>query len=213
MAFHNVRLPEDLSYGFVGGPKFSTTVAGSEAGYEQRIGHWTNARREWTVGAESWDRPRLEQLLAFFIARQGKLHSFRFKDWQDYFVGMEHVPGTGLVVDTDNLQVIGDGDGVEDTFQLVKTYTSGPTTVTRTITRPVAGVKIYKDGVEQTSGVTVNYSTGAVVFTSPPANGTEIAWAGQFDVPARFDMDFMELDLTVLAKGKWQGIRIIEVRE
>lgn len=214
MAFHDTTFPTDISHGAVGGPKFLTTVVGSEAGFEQRYGHWSTARREFTIQVESWDHPRLQLLLSFFLARQGRLHSFRFKDWSDYFVGMVHVPGTGLTPNIPTIQQIGVGDAVDTTFQLVKTYTSGGQTVTRKITRPVSGsVGIYLDGVLQSSGVSVNYSTGVVTFSAAPGNGVIIAWHGQFDIPARFGNDAMEFDLAKLASGSWSGVTIHEVRE
>lgn len=214
MAFHDTTFPTDIAHGAVGGPKFLTTVVGSEAGFEQRFSHWSVARREFTIQLDSWDKARLDTIIAFFMARQGRLHSFRFRDWSDYYVGMVHVPGTGLVADVPTLQLIGTGDGAETDFQLVKTYFSGGVTVTRTITRPVSGsVGIYLDGVLQNSGVTVNHSTGAVVFSSAPGVGVDVAWSGKFDIPARFGTDMMDFDLTKLANGSWSGLSIVEVRE
>jgi hypothetical protein len=81
----------------------------------------------------------MDELIAFFRARKGKAYGFRFKDWTDYKA---------------TSQLIGTGDGAIKTFQLVKRYPSGSVVEVRTITKPIAGtVRVYKDGVEQLSGL------------------------------------------------------------
>lgn len=210
-SFHDVRLPDDISYGATGGPKFNTVVVGSEAGYEQRIGRWLSARLSWDIKLDIWDRARLEALLSFFRARMGKLYGFRFKDWSDYTVGMDYVNGTGWVHGTP--QQFGTGTGVQTAFQLTKRYTSGGVNIDRKITRPVTGsVKIFKAGVEQTSGVTVDYATGIVTFSVAPANGNVIAWSGQFDVPVRFDNDDLPVVMEAVASGS-MAVKVVELRE
>ena len=42
--FHNVRFPEDVSYGTNGGPGFKTTVIDLASGHEQRNIDWSLAR-------------------------------------------------------------------------------------------------------------------------------------------------------------------------
>jgi uncharacterized protein (TIGR02217 family) len=54
----------------------------------------------------------------------------------------------------------------------VKRYPSGSVVEVRTITKPVAGtVRVYKDGVEQLSGWSVDVASGIVNFTTAPAAG------------------------------------------
>ncbi|PNA40956.1 DUF2460 domain-containing protein, partial [Pseudomonas sp. MPR-AND1A] len=88
----------------------------------------------------------------------------------------------------------------------------------RKITRPLSGtVKIYKyissAWVEQTSGVSVNFSTGVVTFTTAPANGVALGWCGQFDVPVRFDTDKPTFSMDLAYVGQVQNIGLIELRE
>lgn len=193
---------------------YRTTVVSTEGGFEQRNQNWANSRRMWNVTLESWDEARLATLHAFFIAREGMTYGFRFKDWADYYVGMKFVPGAGLAYDVPNIMPFGTGNGSATTFQLTKSYVSGGITKVRKITRPIsATVKIYKDGVLQTSGYTLNASTGVVTFSVAPANGVVLAWAGQFDVPARFDTDQMSMSIDGVVTGSWAGINIVELRE
>jgi hypothetical protein len=46
--------------------------------------------------------------------------------------------------------------------------------------------RIYVNGVEATSGWTVNNTTGIVSFSVAPANGAILSWTGEFDTPVAF---------------------------
>jgi uncharacterized protein (TIGR02217 family) len=130
-----------------GGPEFATTVVATGAGREKRNVNWAEARGRWDVASGLKKQPQIDELIAFFRARRGRAYGFRFKDWTDYkAIG----------------QLLGTGDDVLTQFQLVKHYPSGVIEV-RTITKPVAGtVKVYLDGIEQTSGWSVDTTTGLV---------------------------------------------------
>ena len=212
MAFHDVQFPEGVSFGCSGGPMYSTIVVETDSGAEQRIGRWDTPRMRWEVTRPVWNQTTLEEVLAFFRARRGRLHSFRFRDWADYTAGMDLGP-SGRVDGTPN--VFATGDGVEDVFQLRKSYTSGSQTEYRTVTLPRAtGFKLYVNGVLKT--ITTDYAivwaTGVITFTSPPANGHAISWIGYYDVPARFDQDEMRVSLAGVARGEWPNVSVVEVR-
>jgi uncharacterized protein (TIGR02217 family) len=124
----------------------------------------------------------IHTLQKFYLARTGALFSFRFKDHSDFSTS---TGGDGVPAFDDVL--IGTGDASEVDFQLVKKYVSGATTRTRNITKPVLGtVFIGIDGVNQSSGWTVDTSTGIVTFSSPPGNGLDVTAGFTFDCHARF---------------------------
>lgn len=181
--FHDVQFNTDISKGAVGGPRFSTIVVVTASGAEQRVAQWTRPRLSWDVSHALCDPTKAATLLAFFIARQGKLHTFRFKDWLDYTA-----PASSPLV-----LVSG------STYQLYKAYTSGPTTYNRKITKPVSGT------VSFSGGGTLDYTTGLITGSS---GGT---WSGQFDVEARFDVDEMQMVLEDVGIRSWQKIPIVEV--
>jgi hypothetical protein len=211
MSFHDIRFPIDISRGATGGGSYRTTVVETASGGEQRNVEWDYARYRWTINIESWNPDRLADLLDFFHARQGRAFGFRFQDPIDFYAGMvwDH---TGLNYSTPVL--ISEGTGVQTVFKLVKRYVSGPTTILRRITRPVAAtVKVYLDGVLQTTGYTLNASTGTITFSSAPGSGVDVQWAGEFDVPARFDVDEMNFSLAALQNGTWQSVPIISLNE
>jgi uncharacterized protein (TIGR02217 family) len=214
MAFHDVRFPVNISRGCSGGPSYRTTIIATAAGYEQRVAEWDESLMRWNVGHQVWDRARLDQLLEFFHARQGRAFAFRFQDPADYWVGMSVSGGVLTHNAPAAVPQFATGNGSQTTFPLTKLYVSGGVTRTRRITRPVAGtVRVWFGTTEQTTGWVLNPNIGTLTFTTPPANGTVIRWAGQFDVPARFDTDRMELDLDRLQLGEWPSIPIVGIRE
>lgn len=188
--FHDVRFPDDISFGSSGGPEFSTTVIAAQSGFEQRNINWEQARARYNVAYGVRTTAQLEALLAFFRARQGRAYAFRFRDWaDDRSCGVE-----GTVAATD--QPIGTGDGVRTVFQLVKTYSSGGVDAVRPITRPVVGtVRVALLGSELLTGWTVDHASGLVTFAVPPANGVAVRAGFQFDVPVRFDTDSLQASL------------------
>jgi uncharacterized protein (TIGR02217 family) len=206
MAFHDVRFPDSIAQGATGGPEFSTAIVVSSGGHEQRIGNWASARRRWDVSTGLKRRADVEALIAFFIARAGRLHAFRFKDWSDYALPRATIGAT---------------DGVHATWQIFKTYVSGPTTVTRRLTRIVAGtvsVWVNNAAISEGPGASqyqVNLATGVVTLGSALAatTGRAIEVACEFDVPARFDTDALPLTLRSHDIGEWSNIPVVEIRE
>lgn len=199
MAFHDIRFPDDISYGAQGGPEFSTTVVTVKSGQESRNQNWSQSRVKWDVSTAIKDKTDMQALLSFFRAREGRAHAFRFKDWTDF----EAVA-----------QNIGTGNGAITTFQLTKLYNDGLIQTTRKITRPVINTtRIFLNGVEQFSGWTVNTSTGVVTFTTAPAGGVVVTATFEFDLPARFDVD--QLRVTIQGYDAYVGdsINIVEIRE
>ncbi len=198
MGFVEDRFPSDISYGSSGGPEYATDVVISGSGHEQRNINWSQARARYNVAHGVKTKAQLDALIAFFRARKGRAYGFRFKDWTDFRA-------------TD--AVIGTGNGSATQFQLVKKYTSGGVDESRMITKPVVGtVKIYKDAVLQSSGVSVSTTTGVVTLGVGPANGVVITADFEFDVPVRFDTDRLSATLDAYGVHSWQDIPLIEVR-
>lgn len=198
MAFDEVQFPADISYGSSGGPIYSTDIVATASGHEKRNANWSEGLAKYNVAHGVKDKTQLAALIAFFRARKGKASGFRFKDWSDYSV-------TG--------QSIGIGNGMQTAFQLIKSYTSGSVTEIRNITKPVTGtIKIYKNAVLQSSGVTTNTTNGIVTFTVAPAIGISITADFEFDVPVRFDTDSLEARFDYFGVYSWNSIPLVEVR-
>jgi uncharacterized protein (TIGR02217 family) len=209
MAFHEVRFPANLSFGSVGGPERRTEVVALTNGYEERNTPWAEARRRYDAGVSLRSLDDIGELIAFFEARQGQLHGFRWKDWADY----KSCRASAVVGYED--QLIGTGDGVQAAFQLTKTYVSGPTEQVRRIVKPVQGtVRIGLQGDEVQAGVhfDVDWETGLVTFVTPPALGERVTAGFEFDVPVRFDTDRIQVSVASFQAGDVPSVPVVEVR-
>ena len=207
MAFHEVRFPDNISRGARGGPERRTQIVELASGDEERNASWANSRRRYDVAYGIRRADDLAAVVAFFEARNGRLHGFRFKDWGDH----KSCLPSGAPTPTD--QVIGTGDGAAAAFQLVKRYASGSQTWVRTITKPVAGsVAVALDGAPQTSGWSVDITTGVITFTTAPGAGVAITAGFEFDVPVRFDTDVLDVTLDLERLGSITSIPLLEIR-
>ena len=207
MAFHEVRFPDNISRGARGGPERRTQIVEMASGDEERNGSWADSRRHYDASYGIRKADDLAAVTAFFEARRGQLYGFRWKDWADYKSGLPSANPTAVD------QPIGTGNGALTTFQLVKLYTSGAQSWTRTITKPVAGtVALALNGVPQITGWTVNTTTGVVTFSTNPAPGVAITAGFEFDVPVRFDTDSLDVTLDFERLGSITSIPLIEVR-
>ena len=207
MAFHEVRFPDNISRGARGGPERRTQIVEMASGDEERNGSWADSRRRYDASYGVRKADDLAAVTAFFEARRGRLYGFRWKDWADYKSGL---PSASPAASD---QIIGTGTGAATTFQLVKRYTSGAQSWTRTITKPVAGtVALTLNGVPQITGWTVNTTTGVVTFAAAPAPGVAITAGFEFDVPVRFDTDTLDVTLDFERLGSITSIPLIEVR-
>ncbi|MET4129941.1 DUF2460 domain-containing protein [Roseovarius sp. MBR-6] len=207
MAFHEVRFPDNISRGARGGPERRTQVVELASGDEERNASWANSRRRYDVAYGIRRADDLAAVVAFFEARGGRLHGFRFKDWADYKSGLPSQQ------DTPADQQIGLGDGLATTFQLIKRYISGAQSWTRSITKPVpASVRVMLDDTEVITGWSVDTDTGVVSFAEPPAAGVIITAGFAFDVPVRFDTDTLDVTLDIERLGSITSIPLIEIR-
>lgn len=209
MAFHEIRFPANLSFGALGGPERRTDIVTLANGHEERNTPWEHSRRRYDAGMGLRSLDDLEALIAFFEARRGPLHAFRWKDWADWKSGRPSQATTALD------QRIGVGDAVATAFQLQKRYLSGTADYVRPIRKPVPGtVTVALADVPQVEGVdfTVETTTGVISFTSPPDIGVIVTAGFEFDVPARFDTDRIAVSVASFQAGEVPDVPVIEVR-
>jgi uncharacterized protein (TIGR02217 family) len=210
-AFHEVLFPPTISMGAVGGPRFSTTVTTLSGGTEQRNINWAHARGEWDVSHGLKTEDQVDQLLAFFHARNGKAYGFRFKDWSDYRLPRwNDVPG-----DVVPIPVMFTTDNSTKIIQIVKVYGDTAGFYVRNITKPVPGTVQMLDNGTQTFNFAVDNTTGLITLGSGLWNttGHHIAVVCEFDVPCRFDTDEMKLTTTMVDNFSWSSIAVVETRE
>jgi uncharacterized protein (TIGR02217 family) len=207
MAFHEVRFPDDISRGARGGPERRTQVVELASGDEERNASWADSRRRYDAAYGIRRADDLAAVIAFFEARNGRLHGFRWKDWGDYRSSLPSAPVTPID------QALGTGDIETETFQLTKRYESGSQAWVRRVVKPVAGsVRVALGGVEALSGWSVDATTGGVTFASAPAAGVLVTAGFEFDVPVRFDTDRLDVTWDLDRLGSIASIPLVEVR-
>lgn len=218
MSFFECEFPTEIGFAAVGGPGWSTTVNAGFSGYEQRNKNWSVPLAQYKIELTYKDQSYFDKVNSFFWNVGGQADAFRFKDHKDY-------SATG--------QAIGTGDGTTTVFQLVKLYTAGSRTFTRTIKKPIQAtvqkfdgtycantVKIYDNGTLKTltTDYTVDATTGLVTFATAPASGHAITADFEFHVPVRFNTDDMQAQVEPSdvpggnAKITWANVALMEVR-
>ena len=206
MAFHDVSFPANLSFGSIGGPERRTEIVKLANGHEERNTPWADSLRRYDAGLGMRSLDDVAVLTAFFEARAGQLHAFRWKDWADHRSGWpSEAPAAGD-------QVIGTGDGSRTAFQLTKRYASGAYAYERTITKPVAGTVLVAIDDVPADGWSCNHDLGTVTFDAPPADGAAVTAGFEFDVPVRFDVDRIAISVDSFEAGQVPDVPVVEVR-
>lgn len=209
MNFHEVRFPAALSVGSSGGPERRTEIVTLSNGFEERNSPWAHSRRRYDAGLGVRSLDDLAEVIAFFEARHGQLHGFRWKDWTDF---RSCLP-SGQIAASD--EPLGVGDGLVTKFLLRKSYVSGSQSYFRPIAKPVPGsVRVAVGGVELEEGgdFLLDATAGAVRFAVAPAEGSIVTAGFEFDVPVRFDADRIATSLAGFAAGEVPSIPVVEVR-
>lgn len=211
MAFHETRFPTGIARNSSAGPERRTEIVVLGSGREERNTRWAHSRRKYNAGYGVKTLSDLQTIIAFFEERRGRLYGFRWKDMLDHSSALPEAAITNLD------QPLGLGDGVNDTFQLIKQYGTAHAPYTRTITKPVAGtVVVAVNGAPktETSDYTLDLTTGLITFGggSIPAVGEAVTAGFEFDVPVRFDTDHLKVNLTQFRAGDIPDIPIIEIR-
>jgi uncharacterized protein (TIGR02217 family) len=203
-AFHDVLFPLPVALGSGGGPEWRTEIVTLGSGAEERNSPWGRSRRRYDAGLGLRSLDDLHAVIAFFEARRGQLHGFRFRD------GADHKSCAPSATPSAADQTLGAGDGARTRFQLIKTYASGGHATPRRIAKPVAGsILAAVDGAN--AAFTEDAGGGAIVFAAPPAPGAVITAGFRFDVPVRFDTARLEINLAAFRAGDAPSIPLVEI--
>lgn len=203
-AFHDVTFPVPVALGARVTTHRQTEIVTLGSGHEERNTRWRFAKRTYDAGGGVRSVPDLFAVQSFFEARMGQLYAFRFRDPLDY---ASSPPGVAISADD---QALGTGDGINRSFALTKHI--GPNAAPRAISLPVPGsVNVAVDG-SATTQFTLTPS-GQILFdeTATPGDGQTVTAGFLFDVPARFDTDTLDMDLTAFKAGSMPTIALIEV--
>jgi uncharacterized protein (TIGR02217 family) len=210
-AFHEILFPLDIALKSAGGPERRTEIVALGSGREERNARWMHSRRRYDAGYGIKTLDALSAVVAFFEERRGRLYGFRWRD------RLDHSSAAPAAAPAPTDQVIGAGDGATASFQLVKSYGGVYAPYARPIAKPVPGsVRVAVDGGEVASGTafSCDNTTGVVTFLSGhvPAMGAAVTAGFLFDVPVRFDTDYLEVDLSAFVAGAIPKIPLIEIK-
>lgn len=163
--FLDFVFPHDISLNSDAATRFNTRVNQVASGYDQRIALWNHPLMEYNVAYGVRTMEQLHDLIRFFRAVRGQLHSFRFLDHLDYTSTFAELEESRAAPDTSPFdQQIGVGNNVTLTFQLRKNYTFETETTQRPIIKPIEGtVSVGVAGFE-IQHWTVDHATGIVTF-------------------------------------------------
>lgn len=204
-AFHDILFPLRWAFGTTGGPERRTDVTALGSGGEERNTPWAHSRRRYDAGAAMKSLDDLAELVAFFEARRGRLHGFRFRDALDFKSCAPSQTTTPLD------QTLGEGDGAQTGFPLRKLYGDAAVQYFRPIAKPVAASVCVAVNSVETDAFYLSDS-GAVIFETPPAPGAIITAGFLFDVPVRFDADRLEVSVEHFNAGRIASIPLIEIK-
>jgi len=209
-SFHDVRFPLGVSFGATGGPERRNEIVELTSGRERRNARTANSRRHYDAGTGVRSLEDLYEVMAFFEARRGSLHAFRFRDPFDMKSSAPQRTPTALD------QEIGIGDGAKSRFVLAKTYGEGADAYRRDIRLPVAEtVLVAVAGVPKqiSADYSIDPETGELVFNEDaiPAAGQVITAGFEFDVCVRFDTERLSASVTAFRAGQIPSIPLVEV--
>jgi len=204
--FDDVLYPFALGRNTAVAPEFSTSIAVTASGHEQRNALWSDARIHFDVGPGIRSEAELSELLAFFRARRGPARGFRIMDPFDH--SSNGMTGTPTMFD----QLIGTGDGLRADFQLTKAYGGGADPQIRPITRPRPDTLLVSVGDIASTAWTLRPG-GIISFYAAPPQGAKIRAGFLFDVPVRFAEDRIDVSAVNFAAGEAPSIPLIELRE
>jgi uncharacterized protein (TIGR02217 family) len=196
--FVDVYLPDNIrAYPWTSSPRWNTTITQVSSAAEHRNQNWLNPLHLFKAAQAVRCHEQLEDLLDHWMIMRGPLFTFPMQDPLDFsscrLVKANKAPN---IQGTD--QVIGLGDGVERTFQLVKKYERGGLSYTRPITLPVVDSVILMINAQPISSgsipggpytADVVRDNGEVIFNHAPSAGVVITAGFLFDVPVRFLAD------------------------
>lgn len=178
--FINIQFPIDISYGSSGGPLYDSEILTTISGGEIRNLNTPRAKMYFDVSPGIKNKKQIDKILAFFRICHGRQKGFRLKDWVDFQGIKEKV----IIID-------------KKTIQLIKTYKFNDDIYEeRLISKPVPGtVTIYINKRRiSNQDLEINHSNGRVKFKNYTTKSTDIITASfEFDVPVRFDLDYLPI--------------------
>lgn len=203
LGFHNVRFPEDVSWGSSGGPHFKTQIFETYRGFEKRNIDWAQPIMKFDVQYGIKTDTQMVRVLEFFNARQGQAYGFRYKNWGNYRI--QNGP-------------IATGDGYNTRLPLWKFYGFQGARMYKRLRKIVPG-SVREVGIGAVGGLTegvdynINYETGEIALNTAPGYGVPVLAGNlEFDEPVRFDTDSLQSVIDGFNNNSLTSLSLIGVK-
>lgn len=214
--FIDLYLPDAiLRANFTGAPRTSTTIGVASLGVEQRNRNWVKPLRRFSNPECIACHETIEDLREHWMVTDGPHLSFPFRDPLDFASVRLSAPGrTPTLSPVD--QLLGTGDGIEDTFNFQKKYERGAFSRTHTLVLPVEStVRVAVNAVEifSPADFTIDREAGTITLGTPPGMGQLVTAGFLYDVPVRFEADdTFEQVLKAFELAGVAGLSLFEIR-
>lgn len=178
--FINTLFPTDISLGSIGGPEFLTAIVELRNGVEHRNIVRKYPRARYNIGYGIKTQDQLDRVRSLYYVTHGRAYGFRFRDPSDHSAERTE---------------LGIGDDKKRVFPVSKTYRVGEFTFTRRITRPVKdGFKVYVNAKPIANWV-LDEDEGQITLAHPLSQGAKLEASFMFDVPVRFETDYLPIKI------------------
>ena len=195
--YDDVTMPTRISYGSSTEDMVFHQVFTGSSGYHGVNRIWSQSLRTLNLRAKK-SLSDINDIYKIWKA-VGPENSFNARDWNDFCTaGIFETEALALAAVTATDQPLINtttstnvGDGTTTTFQATMRYSEGSASHDESILKLQSGtVVVAENGVELSSGFTINTSTGIITFTVAPGSGSPnsptMTWGGLFYFPVRF---------------------------
>lgn len=202
--FHEIRFPEDVSWGSRGGPTFKTQIFTSHRGFEKRNLDWIQPMMSFDVSYGIRTDNHILSVISFFNARQGRAKGFRYKNWGNYKLTNEAFAA---------------GDGVNSRLPMWKMYNSSENIrsykrLHKIVRGSVTGVTLNNVSVTEGVDFSIDYNSGEIAFNSVQPYGYPVKCTTlEFDEPVRFDMDNIQTVIDAYNSNSIVAIPLVGIRD
>lgn len=190
MAFLEERISIAIRYDHTFVPDFDVEITQTGGDNDTQPSEYRKLKHPFPIGKWSieyqLDRDTMNtDIMGIYYRAYKSYAGFRAKNFDDFTTNNYRQPPTAF---DEPLARVGTG-----IYQLQKRYGSDKTALSighpkRTIFKPVTGTTLIGvDGVQQSSGWTVNTTTGKVTFTVDPGVSAVVTGGCEFDLPVRFN--------------------------
>lgn len=199
-----------LAWDYTLSPTFSTGIQQATSGREVRAAFWSaplwkisltyEFLRDDAQHVDANGYSELQQLVGFFLARQGAFDSF--------LIDLAQLTRKPLD-STISGQPIGTGDGSTTSFQLARNLGG----YLEPVQNPAGqSATVYVAGARKTQGVDYTIANGIVSFASPPASGAAVTADFQWLWRVRFTQDELEFGNFMYLLWECKKVELVEAR-